>query len=179
MASIRSQIEEIEAGLIRLQGEIPALPVTQILTTRLLVHLGRELSSLMDQRLRLHGLNEMEFRALIQIYSYRKSAAYPGNLCANLAQSPANVTRLTDSLVERGLIIRIADAADRRRLILKTTPQGEQLIELLMPLMMDSTTQNFRDFSAEKLQQLLNSLKHLALAIDNASERASAAAQAE
>ena len=86
---------------------------------------------------------------------------------------------MTDSLVERGLIIRIADAADRRRLILKTTPEGEQLIDVMMPLMMDSSNQNFRDFSADKLQQLLSSLRHLALAIDNASERASAAALAE
>jgi MarR family transcriptional repressor of emrRAB len=162
-----------QASLIRLQHQIPDLPATQILTSRALVFLGRELSNMVDQRLRPHGLSEIEFRTLMHVYSFREIAAYPSDLCTSLGQSPANITRITDTLVERGLISRVADERDRRRLVLKATEQGAQLIEALKPLMMDSVRASYQDFSQADLELLLNSLKHLARAIDDANQRSS------
>lgn len=179
MVSLTSQIQEMEAGLSRLQHQVPDLPITQILTSRLLVYLGRELSSMVDQRLRPYGLSEIEFRALMNVYSFRETAAYPSELCTSLGQSPANITRITDALVERGLISRLADERDRRRLVLKTTPQGEQLAQTLLPLMLKSVRASYQDFSPDALAQLLGSLKHLARAIDESTERASATTQSE
>lgn len=176
MVSISSQIQEIETGLARLQHQIPDLPVTQILTSRALVFLGRELSNMVDQRLRPHGLSEIEFRTLMNVYSFRETAAYPSDLCTSLGQSPANITRITDTLVERGLISRVPDERDRRRLVLKTTEHGEQLIKTLKPLMMDSVRASYQDFSQADLELLLKSLKHLARAIDEANQRSSGAA---
>ncbi len=173
MASLCSQIQEIETGLGRLKQQMPDLPIQQILTSRLLVYLGRELSSMIDQRLKPHGLTEIEFRALMNVYSFRDTAAYPSELCTSLAQSPANITRITDALVERGLISRIPDGQDRRRLVLKTTAAGEQLAESLLPVMFKSVRESYRDFSSESLEQLLLSLKQLAGAIDEANERIS------
>ncbi|MGE0115602.1 MAG: MarR family winged helix-turn-helix transcriptional regulator [Steroidobacteraceae bacterium] len=174
MTSLCCQIQEMEIGLSRLQRQIPDLPFTQILTSRLLVHLGRELSNKLDQRLRPHGLSEMEFRTLMNVYSFRDTAAYPSELCSSLAQSPANITRITDTLVERGLISRVPDAQDRRRLLLKTTEEGERLVQDMFPLMMNSVHASYRDFSSEDLHQLLNSLKRLAQAIDEADLKAAA-----
>jgi MarR family transcriptional regulator, negative regulator of the multidrug operon emrRAB len=174
MVSLSSQIQEIEAGLARLQRLIPDLPVTQILTSRTLVFLGRELSNMIDQRLRPHGLSEIEFRTLMNVYSFRESAAYPSELCTSLGQSPANITRITDTLVERDLISRVPDEHDRRRLVLKTTAKGEQLIQVLMPLMMNSVLTSYQDFSPTDLEQLLGSLKQLARAIDESQLRTKA-----
>ncbi len=173
MTSLSSQIQEIEAGLARLRLQIPDLPVTQILTSRTLVFLGRELSNMTDQRLRPHGLSEIEFRTLIHVYSFRGTDAYPSELCASLGQSPANITRITDTLVERGLMSRAPDERDRRRLLLKTTAEGERLVQQLMPLMMRSVRTSYQDFSPTDLEQLLNSLKQLARAIDESHQRAS------
>ena len=170
------QVEDMEAGLTRMGQHVPNLPKLQILTSRLLVHLGRELSSMIDQRLKPYGLNDMEFRTLMNVYSHRDSAAYPSDLCTSLSQSPANVTRITDALVERGLITRVPDDHDRRRLLLRTTSQGEQLVQTLLPLMLDSVRDSYRDFSTEDVQQILGSLKRLAKTIDRANEASSAAA---
>lgn len=167
----------MEAGLNRLQHRAPDLPITQILTSRLLVRLGRELSNMLDQRLRPHGLSEMEFRTLMNVYSFRDTAAYPSELCSSLGQSPANITRITDALVERGLISRVPDEQDRRRLLLKTTEQGEQLVQALLPLMMNSVHASYRDFSAADLHQLLDSLKRLAQAMDETQLKAGAQPQ--
>jgi MarR family transcriptional repressor of emrRAB len=167
------QVQDMEAGLARLAQHVPDLPQIQILTSRLLVHLGRELSSMVDQRLKPHGLNDMEFRTLMNVYSHRESPAYPSDLCASLSQSPANITRITDALVERGLMTRLPDEHDRRRLLLRTTAQGEQLVQTLLPVMLESVRDSYRGFSTEDVQQILGSLKRLAKAIDEVNESAS------
>lgn len=171
MGSLLTQIADMETGLNRLQRHIPDMPVRQVLTSRLLVHLGKELASLLDQRLRPHGLSDIEYRSLMIVYSLRDSVAYPSELCSSLCNSPANITRITDSLVERGLISRVPDEQDRRRLVLKITEQGERLMQSLLPLMLGSVRDSYRDFSAQDIEQLLDSLKRLAAAIDQATER--------
>lgn len=169
MVTLSNQLKEIEAGLSRFQTLVPDLPVLQILTTRTLVLVGRELSNLLDQRLRPHGLSEIEFRTLMQVYSFGTRDAYPSDLCAALSQSPANVTRITDALAERGLISRVPDERDRRRLALKITDKGAALIQTLLPLMISSVRSSYQDFSTQDLTQLLTGLQQLAQAIDGAS----------
>ncbi len=108
MGTLTEQITAIEAGLSNLQKRVDAVPVTEILISRLLINLGREISNHLDQRLRPFGLSEPEFKVLVSIYASPESGANPGELCAGIGQSPANITRLTDSLVERELILRIS-----------------------------------------------------------------------
>jgi MarR family transcriptional repressor of emrRAB len=178
MASLTSQIQAVEANLGRLKHRVPDLPVAQILASRALVALGRELSNMLDQRLRPYGLSDIEFRALISVYSLQDTAAYPGDLCASLGNSPANITRITDNLVERGLLSRVADERDRRRLLLTITPQGELLLQNLLPVMLQSMRESFQGFGATDVDQLLDSLKHLARVIDDAGARGSAQPEA-
>jgi MarR family transcriptional repressor of emrRAB len=178
MGLLNDQIKAMESGLDRLNQRIPDLPKTQILISRLLVHLGRELSNRVDLRLRPHGLTDIEFRTLMSVYTPLEEAANPTELCTGLGQSPANITRITDNLVARGLITRLPDVQDRRRLVLKTTPEGAQLIQTLLPLMLQSVQDSYRDFSPTELQQLLTSLKNLADIIDRENAAAPAAESA-
>lgn len=178
MATLSSQIQAIETNLDRLKGRVPDLPLAQILTSRALVTLGRELSAMLDQRLRPYGLSDIEFRALINIYSLQDTGAYPGDLCHSVGHSPANITRITDNLVERGLLGRVADERDRRRLLLTITPQGEQLLQDLLPVTLQSMRHSFLGFSDADVEQLLNSLKHLASVIDEANIRTNSAPEA-
>jgi DNA-binding MarR family transcriptional regulator len=48
-------------------------------------------------------------------------------LARRLHYDPSNITALADSLEERGLIERRADASDRRFRLLALTPEGERL----------------------------------------------------
>jgi len=54
--------------------------------------------------------------------------AHPGDLCSALGQSPANMTRVSDALVERKLITRILSGQDRRRMVMRITAKGEALV---------------------------------------------------
>ena len=160
----------MEAGLGNLQKRMDGIPATEIMISRLLINLGKEISNLLDQRLRQAGLSEPEYKVLVSIYAAPGNVANPGDLCAGIGQSPANVTRLTDALVERDLISRIPDEQDRRRLLLQATPQGVALIKKVMPMMIEGARKNYRDFSRTELKRLLADLKQLAAAVDRNGE---------
>jgi MarR family transcriptional repressor of emrRAB len=169
---LTDQIVALEQGLADLQKRVESVPMTEILISRLLINLAREMSNIMDQRLRPFGLSEPEFKVLASIYASPENVVNPSELCVGIGQSPANITRLTDVLVERELISRIPDEHDRRRLLLQITPQGTALIKKLMPLMIDGARKNYRDFSKTELKRILADLKRLAIAIDRNAESA-------
>jgi MarR family transcriptional repressor of emrRAB len=127
--------------------------------------LGRDLTARLDEALQPAGLAELEFRTLLTIFS-RDGSASPGDLSTSLAQSPANLTRITDVLVARGLITRAVSDQDRRRTLLAITPAGERLLRDLLPRMAAYTTDLFSGFSAEDKARLLADLKGLLGALD-------------
>ncbi len=123
----------MEAALTRASAHLPELPAIEVLIFRTVALLGREIAALYEEALRPHGLNETDFRTLMILFSQPNHTAHPGELCGHVGQSPANMTRVTDGLYERGLITRIASDADRRRSILRITPAGEALVHALLP----------------------------------------------
>lgn len=165
-----AQIIQVEAGIERVAARMPELSVIESLTVRIVTLLGRELTMRMDQWLKPAGLTEIEFRALISLFSQAGDDAYPSDLCARLAQSPANMTRVTDVLVERGLITRVPSEQDRRRLVLRITTAGEELVRQLLPGMAAFTQELFRDFSSADKARLLSDLKRLFGALDGAAQ---------
>jgi MarR family transcriptional regulator, negative regulator of the multidrug operon emrRAB len=164
------QLQTVEASIRRVAARMPELSVEHSLTVRIATLLGRELSARMDHWLAPSGLSETELRVLFTVFAHGEEAAYPGELGAALAQSPANMTRLTDALVERGLIRRVPSAEDRRRMQLHVTPAGETLVCDLLPGMGAFTRDLFRDFRPEELSRLLSDLKRVFTALQGLSQ---------
>ena len=168
-----SQFERVETNLRNLARRVPDLPVTESLILRAASILGRDITAMLDRLLKPYDLAEPEFRLLMALSSHGGNAN-AGDVCAALAQSPANLTRIGDALVQRGYISRQLDAADRRRMQLSLEPAGEQLLRELLPGMRPAVTTTFEGFSAEEMAQLLAGLKRL-LATVNAVAPADAA----
>src|ERR1019366_3647210 len=120
------QFQKLEANLERLRGRMPDLPTSCVLLSRLLQHLGRGMSAMLEHEIRPCGLTEAEFRVLTTLFSQPDGVANPGDLCSRAAQSPANMSRICDALVGRDLITRVLSDQDRRRMVLRITPQGEE-----------------------------------------------------
>src|SRR6202040_4056647 len=135
MNNFVSQFELIEANLQNLKARMPDLPASGILLCRLLLHVGREMAVMFEQKIRPFGLAEAEFRVLTTLFSQPDGVAHPGDLCSRAAQSPANMSRICDALVGRDLITRVLSDQDRRRMVLRITPQGEELVRQLLPKM--------------------------------------------
>lgn len=160
-----TQLLHIEERLKKLGRKLPQLPATETLVLRAAMILGRDFNALLERQLKPAGLTEAEFRMLMGLLAYEGHAS-AGDLCAALAQSPANLTRLSDAVVERGLVSRSPDTADRRRMLLTLQPAGEELIRKMLPQITREVSAAFAGFSTAEKQQLLDGLKRLLAGID-------------
>ena len=160
------QYEMLEASLQRLSARLPEAPVTGILLSRMLINVGRGMAEFLEQQIRPFGLAEAEFRVLTTLFSQPEGVAHPGELCARTSQRPANMSRISDSLVSRNLITRVSSARDRRRMVLRITAQGEELVRRLLPMMFARLREMLRDVPEADQQQLIVQLKRLGVRLD-------------
>lgn len=165
--------DKLEASLARLNARIPSAPVSKIMLSRMLVELGRGMAGLLEHQIRPFGLAEPDFRVLTALFSQAGGAAHPGDLCARTGQSPANMSRISDALVSRDLITRVSSAKDRRRLVLRITEQGEELVHRLLPVLFAPLNEMFSEFSQSDLERLIGELKRLAVKLNAATVRES------
>jgi MarR family transcriptional repressor of emrRAB len=162
------QIQQVEDNLERLRARVPDLPLSGVLLTRLLQHLGRGMASMVEQEIRPFGLAEPEFRVLTTLFSQPDGVAHPSELCTRTSQSPANMSRISDALVSRQLITRVLSVHDRRKMVLRITERGEELVRRLLPLLFGPLREMFKDFSEEAQRQLIEQLKLLGSKLDEA-----------
>jgi MarR family transcriptional regulator, negative regulator of the multidrug operon emrRAB len=166
MNSIVSQIELMEDNLRSLATRVSGVPISGLLMCRLMLHVSREMSALFEQQIRPFGLIEAEFRVLCTLYSQPAAQAHPGDLCLRSSQSPANMSRISDALVKRGLITRDLSEEDRRKMILKITAQGEALVRDLLPKLWSPLHNILKDIPEDEQRQMIGLLKHLGVELE-------------
>jgi MarR family transcriptional repressor of emrRAB len=160
--------DKLEMNLRGLAGRMPDLPLTEVLLCRLMLHIGREMAAMLEQQIRPFGLAEAEFRVLTTLFSQPDGVAHPSDLCARAGQSPANMSRISDALVGRDLITRVLSVHDRRRMVLRITEQGEDLVRQLLPKMFVPLRGLFAQFPETEQRELIGQLKRLAVSLAEA-----------
>ena len=163
-----THIDKLETNLRALSARMPDLPFNEILLCRLMFHLGREMTTKFEQQIRPFGLAEAEVRVLTSLFSQPDGVAHPGDLCARAGQSPANMSRISDALVSRNLITRVLSAQDRRRMVLRITEEGEELVRRLLPTMFVSLRGLLAEFTEPEQQQLIAQLKRMYVNLEEA-----------
>jgi MarR family transcriptional regulator, negative regulator of the multidrug operon emrRAB len=166
MNNTPSQFELMEANLQSLGSRMPDLPSTGLLMCRLLLHVGRELSAMFDQQIRPFGLTEAEFRVLTTLFSQPDGAAHPSDLCIRASQSATNMSRISDALVNRGFITRVVSVHDRRRMVLRITAAGEQVVHGLLPQLFVPLRELLKNFPETDQRQLISALKRLGIELE-------------
>jgi MarR family transcriptional repressor of emrRAB len=167
--SILAQFELVEANLQNLSARVADVPATGILLCRLAMHVGREMATMFEQQIRPFGLAEAEFRVLTTLFSQPEGAAHPSDLCVRASQSPANMSRICDALVGRGLITRVLSVHDRRRMVLRITEPGEAFVRQLLPKLFAPLREMLKDFPEAEQRQLNAQLKRLGFELEQAS----------
>lgn len=162
---LQERADEVEAVIRRLVGTPIELPVVESLVLRFVVLIGRDVSMLLEQSLRPHGLSETDYRTLLTLHG-QPQGVHPGELCASVARSPANMTRIADGLCERGLITRVPSDEDRRRTLLRITPAGEALVRLLAPQSAERNRAIFAHIPEAQRAALLELLRTLISGVD-------------
>jgi MarR family transcriptional repressor of emrRAB len=161
-----TQFELVESNLENLRNRLPDLPVSGILLCRLLMHLGREMAVMFEHQIRPFGLAEAEFRVLTTLFSQPDGVAHPSDLCARASQSPANMSRISDALVNRGFITRVSSVHDRRRMVLSITEQGEAFVRQLVPKLFLPLREMLKSFPETEQRQITAQLKRLVVDLE-------------
>jgi len=164
---LKDQVQAIHCALTDTRARGLDVPVDDAILFRTLVLLGRALAQMADEAIRPAGLAEAEFRVLAQLFSRPEGVGHPGELCAAADQSPANITRITDTLVARNLISRVASEEDRRRTILRVTPAGEALVRQLVPEAFRTIGKLFTALTPVAREQLRSHLGEIVAAFDH------------
>lgn len=83
------------------------------------------LARLLEAMLAEHDLSLPQYRLLFVLSGESSAQA---KLAAKLAVSPPSVTAVVDGLVARGLVARVPDELDRRRVLHVLTPKGREVL---------------------------------------------------
>ncbi|HTT05513.1 MAG TPA: hypothetical protein VMF64_09505 [Steroidobacteraceae bacterium] len=175
MRDLLEELQGIEGGLARIARHIPDMPRREVMLIRLLRLSAEGLGDTLTTLLSPHDLNESEFRTLMQLFSSPSGSAYPGDLCALVAQMPTNMTRITGVLLKRKFITRGHARQDRRRVQLCITPAGRRFVSALLPQLFPVVRASFAALSETQRQTLQRLLQQLVRSIARAgaeSERA-------
>ncbi|MEQ8708491.1 MAG: MarR family transcriptional regulator [Rhodospirillales bacterium] len=105
------------------------------------------------------GLTPTQFAALAKLHD--EGALSQNHLGRLTAMDPATTQGVIRRLVERGLIQRAADEADRRRAVLRLTKAGEELTQRAVSLGFDVTNRVLEPLSPRERARLVSLLERL------------------
>ena len=89
-----------------------------------------------------------------------------GELAARVSLSQGTVTDILNRLEKRGLIVRVRDTVDRRRVLVELTAGGLAILEESPPLLQERFIQRFMNLQEWEQTQLLSSLQRVAAMMD-------------
>ena len=137
--------KRVEAAHPRAVGE----PLGDVRLALLLKYNARVLSDLMDKALEPFGLSGVAYIAMMALRSTPENSCNPSDICVVTGETRSNMTRITDELVKKGLIKRVASEEDRRRIDLSLTEAGIELLRTVVPLVREGNSKIFSVFDDE------------------------------
>src|SRR5687767_15817231 len=96
-----------------------------------LIAYGHKLDACRDAFAAIAGISGAQYEILMQVS--RADGLSIGEVAARLHRSGAFITIEANRLAERGILLKVSDAQDGRRVLLKTTPKALALLERLAP----------------------------------------------
>lgn len=164
--SLRESIEAMESAFRSAASRIDGLPVDDVVLLRMLQMVALALETAFGREVRKHaGIGKTEFRTLMLLLS-KNGCAAPSELSNFDHLGRANMTRVADVLVKRGLATRTAEVDDRRRISLCITPKGRKLVTRLVPNLAYGESAVFEGICMGQRRQVADALRRLAANID-------------
>jgi DNA-binding MarR family transcriptional regulator len=108
---------------------------------------------------RLLGVNETDLRCL-EILLEEEPESAPTQLAERLGLTTGSVTAMLDRLAARGYITRTPHPSDRRRTLIRATPEASRrAYELLTPLVEEGTQDLLTRYSTAELEVITDFLR--------------------
>ena len=139
-------------------------PVAATELSTLLAGLGREATARVRRAIRPLGLGAQQYLVLSQLRDLGQTSQ--AELAAALALDPSNLATTAGELVDRGLVDRCRDGADRRRYTLTLTPAGVKLLARAGEAIRETEKQLLAALERDETNQLIALLRQVADGID-------------
>ncbi len=104
------------------------------------------------------GLSVLEWRVLGQLAS---GPATVGLLAERALSQQPTLTKVLDRMAGHGFVVRLGDAADRRRVLLRLTEKGQRLAAELIPLAREHEARVLAGYPPREAAALKRALKTL------------------
>lgn len=111
----------------------PQADISAISSFLHLLRVATELSTALDECLSCHGLLQGRWWVLILLMREETFVSTPSVLADKAGVTRATMTGLIDGLERDGLVERIFDPQDRRRISVKLTQAGQDRLDTVMP----------------------------------------------
>jgi DNA-binding MarR family transcriptional regulator len=98
-----------------------------------LLRASSDISDALDKLLARHGLLQGRWWVLVLLMREDDLISSPTELAEKAGVTKATMTGFIDGLEREGLVVRLLDAADRRKISIKLTPAGQQKLDEVMP----------------------------------------------
>jgi DNA-binding MarR family transcriptional regulator len=130
----------------------------------LLAGLGRDATARVRRAMRPLGLGAQQFVVMKQLQ--RLGQTSQAALADALAIDPSNLAAIAADLADRDLVQRTRDDVDRRRYVLRLTPDGEQLLSRTEGAMAAAEADLVAPLDDAQREQLYALLRRLADGVD-------------
>lgn len=166
MSDLALHMQKMGASLNLVSRSVVDFPLQDAALAGWLNLVAGGLTDLSNAALSPYDMHPSDFRALVYLFSNADNPVFPIELSAYLAQTPANVTRIANLLVKRGLAVRTNSTEDRRRVELRITHAGRQFVVKLLPKFFPPLRKAFSCFSATDKHELQRLLQRLVESMD-------------
>ncbi len=125
----------------------------------LIARVNRMVEDDLSRRLQPGGLAIENFRILKALEQDRPLPM--GELAARVLVEPATLTKIIDRMTADGLVFRLPDPKDRRKVLISLTPGGERAASDLLPIGKDHEdhiARNLPDRDLQRMRQILSNL---------------------
>lgn len=141
---------ETERRVERAHQRAAGAPLGDIKLAILIKHNAWLLSAMLDKALEPYGINSVAYIAMMTLYSTPENLANPSEICDATGETRSNMTRITDELVKKGLLKRITNEEDRRRVDLSLSDAGIELLRTVVPLIRERNASVFSVFNPQE-----------------------------
>lgn len=124
-------------------------PLGDVRLAILIKHNAWLLSDLLNKVLEPFGISSVGYIAMMTLQGTQENLANPSDICMATGETRSNMTRIVDELVQKGLIKRITNEEDRRRVDLSLTEAGKELLRTVVPMIRKGNEAIFSVFSPE------------------------------
>ena len=138
--------------------------------------LKRSHSLLLDQAEAAFAQHDLTFTQWVVLLRLRDGLGHTAtDLCRDFSHDSGALTRLLDQLEARGLIGRSRSRTDRRVVELSLTRAGRDILQSLIPLVVDNLNWSLAEFGAAEFRELRRLLEKLIARLESRLSGAGAA----